>query len=728
MAEKQYRDKVIIRKRMLIIFGILFILFFLLTNRLGYLMIAQAEKLNKLATEQWTSEVKIDAKRGRILDRNGSELAVSANVFRIDLDLNTIRSHDEKNMSKEEIANKLASALNMDPLEVLKKLDTKLSSGLPAGASTLARRIEKEQADKVRDLGLRGVLISSDTKRYYKNGDFLSQVLGHTTSDGIGLTGVEKQYDTILAGIPGVRIAETDNKSKVQPYTISDYTKPIDGKDLVLTIDEIIQQFCEKAAKQALSDNKAKAVTIIAMNPNNGEILAMANEPGYNPNDPWMKGQNISPDDLQKMWRNRAVSDTFEPGSVFKVVTATAAMSENVISDKDKWVCTGSSKIANRIIHCWKRTGHGTESFVDILKNSCNVGFMDLGKRLGKDKLYKYIVKFGFGQKTGVDLPGEAKGIIKKPEKMNDVDLATISFGQSNTVSAIQYITGLNAIANGGKLITPHVMKDITHTENNTTVVDKQYNDYNIRNVLDENTVKTLRGYLEKVVSEGGGKNAYIPGYHIAGKTGTAQKVNGSTGSYEAGKYISSFAGMAPAENPKITLFVSIDEPDPSNYYAGQITAPVAKQVFNDIFNYLAIDVDASSEDIAKSMLKDVIIPEVRGLKKDQAVKILKEQHLDYQFDGNGEYVTDINPKPGYSVKEASKLVLYTGTTSNYNKIVVVPDLKGFSREKAQNILDTLGLKTEFDGEGLVSEQSISPLEQVSKGTTINIKLEQLGD
>jgi stage V sporulation protein D (sporulation-specific penicillin-binding protein) len=691
-------------------------------------MIAQAEKLNKLATEQWTSEVKIDAKRGRILDRNGSELAVSANVFRIDLDLNTIRSHDEKNMSKAEIANKLASSLNMDPLEVLKKLDTKLTSGLPAGASNLARRIEKEQADKVRDLGLRGVLISSDTKRYYKNDNFLAQVLGHTTSDGIGLTGVEKVYNSVLAGVPGVRIAETDNKSKVQDYTISDYTKPIDGKDLVLTIDETIQQFCEKAAVQALNDTKAKAVTIIAMNPNNGEILAMANKPDYNPNDPWMKGQNVSSDELQKMWRNRAVNDTFEPGSIFKVVTATAAMSESVISDNDHWVCSGSSKVANRVIHCWKRTGHGSESFVDILKNSCNVGFMDLGKRLGKDKLYKYIGKFGFGEKTGIDLPGEAKGIIKKPDKMNDVDVATISFGQSNTVSAIQYITGLNAIANGGKLIEPHVMKQITHSENNKTIVDKEFSDYNTRTVLDENVVKSLRGYLEKVVSEGGGKNAYIPGYHIAGKTGTAQKVNSATGSYEAGKYISSFGGMAPAENPKITLFVSIDEPDPSNYYAGQITAPVAKQVFNDIFNYLSIDVDASSEDIAKSMLKEVIIPEVRGLKKDQAAKILKGQQLDYQFDGSGEFVTDINPKPGYSVKEGSKLVLYTGTTSNYNKVVVVPDLKGFNKENAQNILNTLGLKTEFDGEGLVSEQSISPLEQVSKGTTITLKLDEIGD
>lgn len=689
-------------------------------------MIAKSEELKKIATAQWTSDVKIAAKRGRILDRNGQELAVSANVYRIDLDMNTLRNYDEKHMSKEEIAQKLAAALKMDVKEVSKKINETLPNGLPMASNKLARRVEKEQADKVRDLNLKGVLISADTKRYYPNNNFLAQALGHTNSDGNGLTGLELTYNSILSGTPGVRISETDNKSKGQPSTISEYTKPVDGKDLVLTIDDMIQSFCEKAAQQALNDNKAKAVTIIAMDPSNGEVLAMVNKPDYNPNNPWEQGKSFN--DLQKEWRNSAVSDTFEPGSIFKVVTAFAAMSEGVVKESDHFVCGGSTKVVNRVIHCWKRTGHGDESFIDIIKNSCNVGFMELGKRLGKVNLNKYIAKFGLGQKTGIDLPGEAKGIIKKTDKITDVDLATISFGQSNTVSGVQFLTAFNAVANGGKLITPHLMKEVVHYDNNNNlIVDKKYSNYNVRQIADPKLTKTLDGYLEKVVSEGGGHNAFIPGYEIAGKTGTAQKV-GASGSYEAGKYRASFVGMAPASNPRVTLFISIDEPDPSNYYAGQIAAPVAKQVFNDIFNYLSIKVDASDADVEKSMLKDVNLPEIRGMKKADALKILKENKLEYQIDGDGEIITDITPKPGYSVKEGSKIILYTGNSTNYNKEVIVPDLNGLSKEKAIELLNNLGLKAEFNGEGLVSEQSILPGQQVAKGTMLKLELEIIGD
>lgn len=728
MARGEYRDKVIIKKRMLITLGILFLLFFLLCIRLSYIMIVQSEHLTKLAKEQWTSEVKIDAKRGRILDRNGIELAVSANVFRVDLDMNTLRQYmKEKEISKEEIAKKLAFSLNMENNEVLKILNKTLPGGLPMASATVARRIEKTEADKVRDLNISGVLVSSDTKRYYPNDNLLSHVLGFVRSDGVGLNGVELSYDKVLSGTPGRIISETDNKSKGQPNIISEFTKPSDGKDLVLTIDKTIQQFCEKAAEQALNDNKAKAVSIIAADPNNGEILAIVNKPDYNPNDPWVDGK--TQDELQKMWRNRSVSDTFEPGSIFKVITAYGAMDENLINENNHFLCGGSVRVLNRTIHCWKRTGHGEQTFVDILKNSCNVGFVELGRRLGKENLNKYINKFGFGQKTGIDLRGEAKGIIRKTESITDVDLATISFGQSNTVSAIQYLTALNAIANGGKLITPHVMKEAVHYDDNgNKIVDQRYEKYNERSILKEDVANTLRGYLEKVVSEGGGKKAYIPGYHIAGKTGTAQKVNSETKTYASGKYIASFAGMAPADKPVITLFVSIDEPDPSNYYAGQIAAPVAKMVLNDIFNYLGLKSDASSEDIANSMLKDVVIPEVRGMKKSEAIKLLKEQNLDYNINSNGEYITDMSPKPGYSVKESSKIILYTGSTSNYNKVVAVPNLVGLPKEKAAKLLESLGLKADFVGEGLVSEQSIDENKKVDKGTTLLLQLDNIVD
>ncbi len=692
-------------------------------------MVYQSQKLKSLAINQWTSEVKIDAKRGRILDRNGRELAVSANVYRVDLDMNTLRdTMKEKKLSQDEIAEKLSGALAMDKGEVSKVLGKTLPGGLPLGSATLKRRIEKEEADKVRNLNLRGVLISADTKRYYPNNNFLAHVLGHTNSDGNGLTGVELNYNKELSGTPGVRIAETDRKSKELPYTISEYTKPIDGKDVVLTIDDMIQHFVEKAADQALKDNQAKAVSIVVMDPKNGEVLAMVNKPDYNPNDPWIK--DMSYDDLQKSWRNRSVSDTFEPGSIFKVITATAALEENAVSENDKYTCGGSFTVGKKIIHCWKTSGHGEQGFVDILKNSCNVGFASVGKKVGKENLYKYIKKFGFGEKTGIDLPGEAKGIIKKPENISEIDLATISFGQTNTVSPIQFITGFNAIANGGTLIKPHVMKEISHydDEKDNKVIDKQFDisGDNSKQIIDANKASQLRGYLEKVVSEGGGKKAFIEGYHIGGKTGTAQKAG--QGGYQPGKYISSFIGMAPANDPRITVLVSIDEPDPSNYYAGQITAPVAQQVFNDIFNYLAMKSDADSQDIARSMLKDVVIPDVRGMKKTDAEKALKDQHLDSESDSNGEYIVDMNPKPGYTVKEGSKIILYTGSTPNYNKVVAVPDVTGLSRDRAVAVFNSVGLKADFEGDGMISEQSIEPGKEVEKGTVITLHTEILGD
>lgn len=727
LAKREYRDKVIIKKRMLIVFSILFLLFFLLLCREFYLMIGQSGKLTQIATDQWTSSVKIDAKRGRILDRNGHELAISANVYRVDLDMNTLRETlAKKKMTNEELAPKLAAALGMESADVLKELNRTLKNGLPRASATLKRRIEKAEADKATNLKLPGIIISPDTRRYYPEKNFLAQVLGHTNSDGKGLTGVEMQYDSVLSGVPGVLIAETDNKSKELPYSISQYTKPVDGKDLVLTIDEMIQHFCEKAADQALIDNKAKAVTIMVMDPKTGEILALVNKPDYDPNSPWVVGKTS--DELQKMWRNRAVSDAYEPGSIFKVVTAVSAMEEKTITENEKFVCNGSINIGKTNIHCWKTTGHGTENFIDILKNSCNVGFMEVGKNLGPERLNKYVNLLGFGKKTGVDLPGEANGIIKKTKDITAVDLATMSFGHANAVSAIQYLTAFNSIANGGYLITPHVMKETARFDEDNKKYDK--NEYKIekKQVLDSDIVATLRGYLEKVVSEGGSKNSFIEGYHIAGKTGTALKL-AAKGGYETGKYISSYAGMAPANDPRITVFVSIEEPDPSNYYAGQIAAPVGKVIFNDIFNYLALQPDASGEAVAKSLLKDMLIPNIRGLKKAEAIKILKEQHLEYEVNGTGDYVTDVNPIPGFTVKEGTKVVLYMGNTSAYNnKIVVVPDLRGYNKDKVITILASVGLRAVFNGEGLASEQSVNAGEHVSIGTSLTIKLDSIGD
>lgn len=729
MHKNKYRDGVIVRKRMVVVFAFLFIAFFLLCTRMFYIMVYRSPKFKAMAVAQWTSDVKIDAKRGRILDRNGNELAVSANVYRVDLDMNALRdTMKEKKLSKDQVATMLSSAVSMDKSEVLKILNKSLPGGLPLASATLKRRIEKTEADKVRNLNLNGVLVSGDTKRYYPNNNFLSHVLGHTNSDGVGLTGIELYYNKVLSGTPGRRIAETDNKSKDLPYTISEFTKPIDGKDVELTIDSMIQYFAEKTAEEALKDNKAKAVSIVVMNPNNGEVLAMTNKPDYNPNDPWVNGKSY--DELQKSWRNRAVSDTFEPGSIFKVITADTALETNSVDvSKDSFECDGSITIGNRTIHCWKSTGHGTQKFPDILKNSCNVGFAILGKMIGKDKLNEYIHKFGFGEKTGIDLPGEASGIIKKTSDISDIDLATISFGQANTVTMVQYLQAFNAVANGGYLITPHLMREIGYYDESQSkeVIDEKYDiSGNKKKIVDSAKAAQLRKYLETVVSEGGGKNAFIDGYHIAGKTGTAQKAG--VGGYQSGKYISSFAGMAPSSNPKITLLVSIDEPDPSNYYAAQTAAPAARKLFMDIFNYLAMKSDASSDKVENDMLKNIVIPDVRGMKVTDAEEMLKKMNLAPESDKKGDYVVDMSPKPGYTIKEGSKVILYTSKSKDYNKVVTVPDVSGMNKDDVISAFNSLGLKAQFDGNGIADTQSVKPGSEVEKGTTVDIHTEILGD
>lgn len=725
MAKRGFTDKVIIKQRMLLIFGIIIVLFFGVSVRLVYIMVTKSEEYKGIANEQWTSEVKISAKRGKILDTNGNDLALSGNVYRIDVDMTTLNQDiTAKKLSKEEISIELGKALNTESSGILKTLNKTLPNGDPIGSVNLMRRVEQAGADKVSALKLHGILISGDTERYYPYNNFLAQVLGHTNIDGDGLTGLEKEYDKELSGTPGVRYVEADRKGI--NYTISDFSKPQDGKDVETTIDETIQLICEKAASQAMIDNKAKGVTVIAMDPKTSAILAMVNKPDYNPNDPW--AGNLSSAALQQIWRNKAVSDTFEPGSVFKVVTATAAMQEKLVSDSDRFVCNGSLTVANRVIHCWNTSGHGTESFLQILENSCNVGFMTLGKKIGAEKLNEYIAKFGFGKTTGIDLPGEAKGIVKT-KNVSETDLATISFGQTDTVSPIQYITGFNIIANDGKWTQPHILKKIVqYGDNDNVTSEKDYVSTGEHQAIDPEVAKTLRSYLEKVVSEGGGRNAFIEGYHIAGKTGTAQKIDPVHGGYASGKYISSFAGMAPASDPKITLFVSIDEPDISNYYAGQITAPVAKQIFNDIFNYMALKSDASSADIAQSMLKDMIVPEVRGMKKADALKTLKDSSLTGQPDTNGDIVIDMNPKPGSTVKEGTNIILYTGAAQNNNNTVIVPDLTGYNMDNVNSVLGKLGLKATFSGSGIVSEQSLGPGTEIAKGNTISFTMTTLGD
>ncbi|HII4494338.1 stage V sporulation protein D [Clostridium perfringens] len=725
--KRSYRDMAIIRKRLSFILAFIIIMCFILSIRLSYVMIIKGPDYADLAVEQWTNEVKISARRGKILDRDLNELAISSNVYRIDLNLNAIRSYTKKTgKTNEELALEISKVLEMDKDTVLKKIEFKLPSGAPAGAAILARRIEKEKADKVKELEIPGVMVSPDTQRYYPNDNFLSHVLGTTNSDGVGLNGIELKYDRVLSGSPGLKITEMVKDGAEYPYTISRFTAPVDGKDVVLTIDEKLQYFAEQIAEIGLVHHNADAASVIIMNPNNGEILAMSNKPDFNPNKPYDGAENFSgntsSDRIQKMWRNRSVSDSFEPGSIFKIITASAAVQEGVAGKDETYTCSGGLQKGDRFIKCWKRGGHGTQTFEEIIQNSCNVGFMNLGEKLGAEKLNEYIKKFGLGKKSGVDLPGESPGIVKKTENITDMDLATISFGQTNTVNPIQFMTAVNAVANGGTLIQPHVVKEISYIdENNDRVIDETFVPKKTENLISKETADQIKLALENAVKNGSAKGAYKEGYGVAGKTGTAQKVNPETGGYGGG-YVASFVGFAPYDNPQISVMVSVDNPKNGEYYGGRVAAPLAGMLLQNIFNYIDLTEFHLDEKLPEK--ETVIIPEVRGLPINDATSMLKELGISYEIEGEGEFIVESNPAPGYPISPDTKITLIAGDSSNLNSDVIIPDFKNYSKESAEKLLNQLGLIGEFVGEGpSVTKQSISPDEVVNGNSKIKLTL-----
>lgn len=590
---KSKNKKIKLGGRLFAVFFILIVTLFFMIGKLGYIMVAKSDMYKQAALKQRTIDITISPKRGNIYDRNGELLATSLSAFRIDADMNALTdSLKKKKMSSNDLINKLSSILNISSTRIKNILYPERSDGSKIKYAILARQIDKSQSDKIKALGLNGLIISSDTKREYPNNNFLSTVLGYTNLEGNGVTGVELSYNKELSGIPGKKELETDKNKNQLPYNNSLYVPPIDGKDIVLTIDKTIQLYAEKAAEQALSDNKAKSVTITVMDPKTGEILAMVNKPDYNPNTPNAKPSSGVSQTVDQLWQNNAVQSNFEPGSIFKVMTAYTGLASGTVTDINAYdyECDGSKNIGKTVINCWKPGGHGSENFIDILKNSCNVGFMELGAKIGKENLYKYINLFGFGQKTGVDLPGEASGIVTDISKVHNVELANISFGQGIALTSVQYMAAFNAVANGGTWIRPHIMEKITQTKDGKTVTDKEYDNYGKKKILDPTLINNLKTGLRAVVQDpnGVGYNANIPNYDIAGKTGTAQ-IAGKTG-YDHSKYMASFAGMAPASDPKITLLVSVNQPNSENdsYYASSTAAPVAKILYQQIFNYLA--------------------------------------------------------------------------------------------------------------------------------------------
>ena len=690
----------------------------LLLVKMLYLTVIKGPELAEKAETQWKSEMNLTAMRGNIVDRNGSILVTSTNVYRIEVDMDTLKTYiEDEKTTVEKVSSDLAEALGASYDDIYGKLSDEENKFI-----ILSKGLEKDVIDKVKSLEIRGLVYYDEIERYYPNGNYLSQVLGIINSEGVGLTGLELQYDDYLSGLSGIRIGGVDAYSNDLPFVSGKQTNAINGKDIVTTIDENLQYYAELVANEGLETYKAKRVSITIMNPNNGEILAMASTPGYDPNDPYEGYENFEGDTendkIQNMWRNSIVSDTYEPGSTFKIITMAAAMEEGLIHDDDVFVCNGSKTFGDVNVHCWNLSGHGAQTAAEILKNSCNVGFMELGARLGAEKLNEYIKKLGFGNITGIDLPGEAEGIVKSTNSISDIDLATIAFGQTNTLNALQLLTAVNAVANGGNLIQPHIVKEITHKDSNgNTIVDKTIEGKTTENVLSEKTSATLREYLERTATQDAGAGTFVQGYDIGGKTGTAQKVDIETGSYSADKYIASMVAMTPVDDPQLTVYISVDEPSTGVYYGGQVASPLMKKLFSHIFAYIESPTGKASYSISK----DVVIPEVRGKSIEEAKSILEENGLGCEINGDGNTIVSINPYPGTTVKAGSKITLTASSKSSIDNKIIMPDLAGTTVEFAINLLDNLGLQYEYEGSGKVVEQSISSGELISSGTKVKL-------
>lgn len=570
-----YRNKTYNRRKILIMFLAVFFMSMFLIGRLVYLMIFCSEYYGQKAENLHERERDIKAARGRILDVNGTVLATNKSVCTISV----IHSQIEE---PEAVIQALVKELGLNEEDVRKRVE-KVSS-----IERIKTNVDKETGDRIRAYGLSGIKVDEDYKRYYPHDTLASTVLGFTGADNQGIVGLEVKYDEYMQGTNGKILTLTDARGIEIENAGESRMEPVNGNDLYISLDVNIQRYCEQAAQKAYIRKNADRVSVIVMNPQNGEIMAMVNYPEYNLNDPFtltdtsvdtaLLTTEEKQDLLNQMWRNPCISDTYEPGSTFKIITATAALEKGVVSLTDQFYCPGYKTVEDRRIRCAKTSGHGAETFETAIMNSCNPAFIEIGERIGTEDFYKYFRQFGLLQKTNIDLPGEAATIMHKQENVGAVELATISFGQSFQITPIQLVTTVSSIINGGTRVTPHFGVEVRDSEGNL-VETLEYE--TTEGICSEETSETMQYLLEKVVSEGGGKNARIEGYSIGGKTATSQTLPRSEH-----RYISSFLGFYPADDPQVIVLAIIDNPE-GIYYGGTIVAPVVKEIMENILPYL---------------------------------------------------------------------------------------------------------------------------------------------
>lgn len=702
--------------------------------RLTYLTTIQSSELQESAVDLQLADTTVSAKRGTIYDANGNVLAESASVWQVVMSPVNFKNDKQRQAA----AKGLSEIFDLEYNDVLD--DTKQQSHYVV----VKRRIESDEREKVlelidtlkKDYSCSGVIqLLDDYKRYYPKNSLASSVIGFTGSDDQGLEGIEYEYDSYLSGTPGRIITAQNARGTDMPFRYEQNVESEDGNNVYLTIDETIQSICEKYMQKGVEDNNVlnKGVCI-AMDVNTGAILAMVTTDGYDLNNPYelsakdkkkikstpkKKQAEAESAALSNMWRNKAVADTYMPGSVFKMCVASAALEENLVNEKTSFTCTGSILVEGETIHCSNISGHGTQNFVEVISNSCNPAFIQIGQMLGAGKFRQYYQGFGFSDKTGIDLPGEAEDSFWKEGKMGGVDLAVASFGQNFTITPIQMITACAAVSNGGYVVQPHVVSKITDSKGNVIkTVDKKIK----RQVISDDTSKKMNEYLEYNTERQGAAAGYISGYKVAGKTGTTEKrgVTKFESSFSE-DYISSFCGYAPADDPQIAMLVFFDTPDGDAYYGSQVSSPVFINIMSEVLPYLDVKTSYTDEELG---YVDASAGDYTGVSVDEAKTAVEADGFTATVKGNGSTVISQIPTVSSGLQKGGSIVLYTDSNSQ-SETVSVPSLIGLSPDEVNDVASAYGLNVSFSGattsSGTSSSQNIEAGTSVSPGTVITV-------
>ena len=697
----------IIRRRLVLCLVLFLALFLLEIVQLFRLQILEAESLMIRAKPQWTRGGIIAPRRGSIADRHGHVLALSATAYIASVSPRQVNDAGA-------FADVLAPILEMDKTVIERRASDKTKGGV-----ILKRQLSMDEAQALRRLiasdrergqhVLSGLYLEEDAKRYYPMGAFASSLLGLTSIDGAGQSGLELSLDTYLRGASGKLLSEIDGRGNALSHGVNSYIPATDGSTVELTIDYAIQSFAEQAAREAITINGAKTVRILVMNPKTGEILAMCNKPDFDLNEPPRDDVPM----LNDLMRNRLVGDAYEPGSTFKILTSAAALESGLVTANERFYCSGAITIDGSKIRCWGNP-HGGESFAQALCNSCNPVFVELGQRLGVNRFYGYLEAFGLGQKTGVDIRGESAGILIPERDCKRVDIVRIGFGQSIAVTPLQLLAATGAVVNGGNLMKPYVVKSIKSPSGELLESGRQEI---IGNPISESTSRKMRELLRAVVDEGGGKNAKVQGYAVGGKTGTAQLY--VDGVVSRDKHIGSFVGFAPIDDPQIAVLVIVDEALKRPDFGSVTAAPFARDILQKSLQYLGI----APETEENEAVAEVIVPDLSGMAIDEAIRVLKDNRLSHVLSGVGSKVIDQMPLAGVHMRAQSLVMLYADgeADSQADARCIVPDVGGMSIAAAGQLIEARGLSMDIVGSGLAVDQSAAPGTQMNPSSKITV-------